>query len=274
MKFLHDLFGKKQKADAPTSKEIQQAQVMASKNCWHAALWWTTKALELNPDSPAARELFTQGVANTFLGVAKIIVRNKEESPYATKLLEQRHMSQQDAQAVAEWMISVYYAEQLQEKYGLFIERFNRGDIKRASRLLGSDLESAREMALSVGDELLPGQDAPVRWKSIMNPQADSFLASQISAHRETLITLLGMNSPSDWSNTCQKIYALWKDDPVESARELATRFRRMASDQLDNVEFRKRRDEFEQVFARNAAASIWTRNLIREPEPAKVQNE
>lgn len=275
MGFLRNLF--KQKDGRPTksqqSKNSQQtiptealgkAQIMASKNCWQAALWWTTKALELDPHSLVAKELFIQGVANTFLGLAKIIVNNKKASDTA-RLLKHGHMSRQDIEVVADHWISVYYAEQLQEEYSSFLDRFKKGKTQEGI-ISDSDLKSARELASSVGDELLPGQDTLTRWKSVVNPNADSFLASQISAQRETLIILLQAHSPSDWSNTCQKIYTLWKNDPVESARELALQFKNRGSDVLDDTEFRKYRDEFQLLHARNAAKLIHACNILREP--------
>jgi len=162
-------------------------------------------------------------------------------------------------------MVSVFYLDWLQKEYGPLLERFNKGDILQDPKLIDSDLKSAREMALALGNEPLPGQETPVRWKSRLSPEADSLYASGIAAQKEALAILLQASSSSDWSNTCQRLWRLWREAPNQ--QEIAAMFEQMASEQLVDTEFQKYRDKFEQVFARNAAQLIWARNLLREPE-------
>jgi hypothetical protein len=173
-------------------------------------------------------------------------------------------VGQKEAELVADAWISVHYLEWLQKRYAPLLERFNKGEFRGASRLAESDLESSREMALALGDELLPDQKSPIQWKHIVSPEALSFVASALAAQREALIILLQANSASDWANACTRLYALFKDLPKE--QEMAALFEGMVGEELEEAEFRKYRDGFQLAFARNAAQMIWTRSLLREP--------
>lgn len=215
---------------------LQKADDMAAKNCWCAALWWATKTLELDPDYQSARELFTKAFANTTVGFAAILARNKENWPSATKLLKKRNLDQEHAKFVADVMISILYLELIQKLYHPLLERFNKRDIQEAARIPDADLKSAREMALAIGDELLPGQETLVRWKSLLSSEADSFFTSGIATQKETLVIILQANSPLDWSNTCQRLHKLWAKVPNE--QKMTAMFEQMGGEQIGDTEF------------------------------------
>jgi hypothetical protein len=237
---------------------------MVAEHSWQSALWWATKALEVDPDCHAAKEVFVSALAMMVVGLVTILAGIQDRLPTATRFLERGHVGQKEAELVADAWISVHYLEWLQKRYAPLLERFNKGEFRGASRLAESDLESSREMALALGDELLPDQKSPIQWKHIVSPEALSFVASALAAQREALIILLQANSASDWANACTRLYALFKDLPKE--QEMAALFEGMVGEELEEAEFRKYRDGFQLAFARNAAQMIWTRSLLREP--------
>lgn len=243
---------------------LDKANALAAEHAWQSALWWVTKALEIDPESHAAREVFMTALASTAVGLVTIFVGYKDKLPEVMELLKRGRMSQTEAEFVTDVWVRVSYLEWLQKLYAPLLERFNKGELRSAARLAESDLKSAREMALALGDELLPDQKSPASWKPLVNPESLSFVASSIAAQRQAVIILLQANSPSDWPDTCRRLYALFKDIPKQ--QELAGSFQNLIGVHLDESEFRKYRDNFQQAFARNAAQLIWTQSLLREP--------
>ena len=243
---------------------LNKANAMAAEHSWQSAVWWVTKALEIDPESHAAREVFMTTLANTAVGLVTIFVGYKDKLPATMELLKRGRMSQTEAEFVTDVWIRVAYLDWLQKLYAPVLERYNKGELRNAARLAKSDLKSARELALALGDELLPDQKSPAPWKSLVNAEALSFIASTIAAQRQAVMILLQANSPSDWPGTCRRMVALFKDIPKQ--QELAGSFQNMIDEQLDESEFHKYRDNFQQAFARNAAQMIWTQSLLREP--------
>jgi hypothetical protein len=223
-----------------------------------------TEVLEIDPERAAARELFNQGVKRVFSAMVKRIRVNEEGHASNSQRLKQRGMSLVRAEAIADWMISVSYAEKFR-RFGYFLKRFNRGEIQQSKQIEAKDLKAARELALAMGDEILPGQRVEIQWRSLLGEPSQRYLDDQIEKHRQSLLVLLKTNTPADWSDTCQQINELWKNDPGERAQQLVEEIQSVARDRMGAAEFRQHRNDFEVVFARNAAAMMWMRNLSRE---------
>ena len=257
-------FSGKPNNQAP-SGDLSRAQALIAEKQWQAALWWLIKTLEADPSSRPARELFLTALANCVVGQVTLLKRNENARPSAINLLQRRRMSRAEAEQVADFMISVFYLELVQEKSRALLDRYNQRKLHGAARLSKDDLDSAGFLASGLADEQLPEQKIRVRWVSQMPAEADAFLASGISAQREALIILLRASSPSEWRATCQQLHRLWAQDPKQ--QELAASFARMADDDLSQAEFGRHQAEFEQVFARNATQLLHTRNCLRRPE-------
>jgi elongation factor P hydroxylase len=248
----------------PLTKALEQAQHLAANHCWQAVLWWTIEALEIDPEHAEARELFNQGVKRVFAAMVKRIRLNEEGHATYRQRLQQRGMSQAKAETIADWMISVNYAEKLR-RFGYFLKRFNRGEIQQSKQIEAKDLKAAREFVLALGDENLPGQRMVIQWRSLLGEPSQQYLDEQIDKHRQTLLILLRTNTPADWPDTCQRISDLWENDPGERAKQLVKNIQSVARDRMGAAEFRQHRDDFEGFFSRNAAELVWVRNLSRE---------
>ena len=237
------------------SKEIQQAQAMATKECWPCALWWSARALENDPS--ANRNLFIKALIETSKIWATICAELGEKTRYSSKLLERGNMTPEEAKIVADWMICTFYLDDIRDEHASFFQRLNSGELEQATQLLKSDLESARSLALDMIDGILP---AELTWNSITSSDTDKDLASAFTAQREALEITLQVSSAADWKTACKQLYQLFK----QTESELANQFKYIAEFQWQDSGVVKERHDFGVKFAKGATLFLKCRKRTR----------
>lgn len=237
------------------SKEIQQAQTMVAKNCWPGALWWSAKALENNPG--ANKDLFIKALEQTRILWATLCNEHNKKTRQYVLLLERGNMSPEETQLVTNWVVSAFYLDDIQDEHASLSKRFTNGELEQATKLLESDLESARHLSLDLIDGVFTGQKASIGWK-IASPGEKDFESAFTKERRAVEITLQ-VNSASDWRNACEKLNNLFEQ--TERAKELKL----MEVQQCQDSEVKQYKVEYTTNFAKHAAMFLKTRNRLRE---------
>ena len=242
------------------SPELEKMMWASKKNCWAAALWLSVKILKIDPVSITAKDIFEKSFANTSVGMVILSDENQKKMEFVTNLLKQRRMSLKEANIVADSMVSVFYVKFLTERVHPMLDRFNKGEIIKHRRIEDSDLDTAKDLANSLWNVILPGQKIKIKWEPIYGSESELVITKNITSFKNALATMLLANYPADWQKTCKQIQEHLKDD-----NEIVAAFEALKNENYTDNEFKKQRDNFEITFAKEIAQMLQIQNL-REP--------
>jgi hypothetical protein len=189
------------------------------------------------------------------------------------------NLTQDEAEAVAEAMISVYFAEELTNQIHPLNERYNSDNAFRtASNIAKNDLVSVKCMASALA-EFPSGIEEPAetwRFPDRVKTATIEEMAFAIQVDRAALVIVLQAETGSDWVRTCGSLSALFREAAehegpdsknIGDYQTRSERFMPAADDaDIDDTLFLKYKSRFQTAFAKNAAHTKWLVNIIREP--------
>lgn len=263
-----------------TQNPVGRAKIAFDSHRFQAALWWASEALSHHPDSEDAKRVFVEAFVLASLALPTVVSENQKILPQMTQLMERGNMSLEEAEFVAEGMISVYFAEELGSHIHPLLDRYNSEEsFRTATKLTQGDLGSAKLMAAALADLASPSARSDRGWR-FRAEMTKSFVAEMKSAFeidRKALIIMLQASMPKDWAPTCQALHLLYlgatRDNTlskkaIEDYELLGERFRPAADDMdIDDKSLRRYRDGFAIRFAKNAAHIKWLLCIAREPK-------